>query len=60
MEDQVNFCIDLITEKMSEAIAHLQLELSKIRAGRASTSVLDGVVVDYLSLIHISEPTRPY
>ena len=47
MEDQVNFCIDLITEKMSEAIAHLQLELSKIRAGRASTSVLDGVVVDY-------------
>jgi len=47
MEEQVNFCIDLITEKMSEAIAHLQLELSKIRAGRASTSVLDGVVLDY-------------
>jgi len=47
MEEQVNFCIDLINEKMSEAITHLQLELSKIRAGRANTSVLDGVVLDY-------------
>tara|TARA_B100000902_G_scaffold344993_1_gene350723 strand:+ start:592 stop:1155 length:564 start_codon:yes stop_codon:yes gene_type:complete len=47
MEDQVNFCIDVATEKMSDSINHLQSELSKIRAGRANTSVLDGVSVDY-------------
>ena len=47
MEDQVNFCIDLATEKMNESIIHLQSELSKIRAGRANTSILDGVLVDY-------------
>ena len=47
MEDQLNFCIDLANEKMNESISHLQTELSKIRAGRANTSILDGVLVDY-------------
>ncbi len=47
MEEQVNFCLDLASEKMSSAITHLQLEFSKIRAGRASTSILDGLLVDY-------------
>ncbi|MBF25794.1 MAG: ribosome recycling factor [Flavobacteriales bacterium] len=47
MEEQVNFCIDLATEKMNDSVNHLQSELSKIRAGRANTSVLDGVNVDY-------------
>ena len=37
----------IVTEKMNEAISHLQLELSKIRAGRANTSILDGVLIDY-------------
>ena len=47
MEEQVSFIVDLATEKMNEAISHLNVELSKIRAGRASTSILDGVMVDY-------------
>jgi len=47
MEEQVNFILDLVSEKMKEAINHLDLELSKIRAGRANTSILDGVLVDY-------------
>ena len=47
MEEQVNFILDLVAEKMKEAIIHLELELSKIRAGRANTSILDGVLVDY-------------
>jgi len=47
MEEQVSFLKDLATEKMRESIAHLSLELSKIRAGRANTSVLDGLLVDY-------------
>ena len=47
MEEQVNFILDLVSEKMKEAITHLDFELSKIRAGRANTSILDGVLVDY-------------
>ena len=47
MEEQVDFILDLVSEKMKESIVHLELELSKIRAGRANTSILDGVLVDY-------------
>jgi ribosome recycling factor len=32
---------------MKKAINHLEIELSKIRAGKASPSILDGVNVDY-------------
>ena len=47
MEEKVKFILDLGSEKMSESITHLNVELSKIRAGRANTSVLDGIMVDY-------------
>ena len=40
-------------EKMNNCVAHLDRELTSIRAGRANPGILD------LSLIHISEPTRP-
>ena len=32
---------------MQKAIAHLEVELNKIRAGKASPAMLDGVMVDY-------------
>ena len=44
---------DLITiladteSSMTKAIAHLETELGRIRAGKASPSMLDGVMVDY-------------
>mgnify|MGYP001170428835 CR=1 FL=1 len=47
MEEKVNFYLDFANEKMQDSINRLQSELSKIRAGRASTSVLDGIMVDY-------------
>ena len=47
MEEKINFYLDFANEKMQESINHLHSELSKIRAGRASTSVLDGIMVDY-------------
>jgi len=47
MEDKVKFFLDLGNDKMGESITHLNVELSKIRAGRANTSVLDGIMVDY-------------
>ena len=32
---------------MQKAITHLEVELNKIRAGKASPAMLDGVMVDY-------------
>jgi ribosome recycling factor len=34
-------------ESMKKAISHLEAEIQKIRAGKASPQVLDGIVVDY-------------
>jgi ribosome recycling factor len=36
-----------LDESMSKAIKSLQSNLTKVRTGRASASVLDGIVVDY-------------
>lgn len=37
--------IQQFEEKMNQAIAHFQEELKKVRTGRASASMLDGVIV---------------
>lgn len=34
-------------EAMDKAISHLESELTKVRAGKASPSIIDGIVVDY-------------
>ena len=54
MNEEINFCLDLAKEQMQESIDHLEISLSKIRAGKASPQMLRAVKVDYyLSLIHI-------
>lgn len=35
------------TADMKKAVAHLETELSKIRAGKASPAILDGIMVEY-------------
>jgi ribosome recycling factor len=35
------------TEKMSKAVEHVRVEFIKIRTGKASTALLDGIKVDY-------------
>lgn len=35
------------TTDMKKAIAHLETELAKIRAGKASPAILDGIMVEY-------------
>ncbi|WP_372774678.1 ribosome recycling factor [Mangrovibacterium sp.] len=47
MEEEVELILDLCKEKMAQAIEHLEKELVHIRAGKASTRMLDGVMVDY-------------
>jgi ribosome recycling factor len=47
MNEEVQLYIDDAKEKMAKAIQHLENELVKIRAGKASPSMLQGVMVDY-------------
>ena len=47
MEEEVQLYLDDAKERMENAIAHLERELVKIRAGKANPQMLDGVMVDY-------------
>lgn len=47
MEEEVEFVLDICKEKMGGAVEHLEKELHHIRAGKASPSMLDGVLVEY-------------
>ena len=47
MEENTKFIFDSALNSMEQSVKHLQKELSKIRAGRASTSILDGIMVNY-------------
>jgi ribosome recycling factor len=47
MNEEVTFAIDSCKELMDKAISHLITELTKVRAGKANPSMLDGVKVDY-------------
>jgi ribosome recycling factor len=46
MED-IQFILDATKEAMSDALTHLQKRLLTIRAGKASPTMLQGVMVDY-------------
>lgn len=45
--EDLAFIIDDAAEIMNKAIIHLEAELTKIRAGKATPSMLDGINVDY-------------
>ena len=47
MNDEVDLILEDAEEKMQRALKHLDNELQKIRAGRASVNMLDGLQVDY-------------
>lgn len=47
MTDDVSTTIGNTDEQMKKAISHLEVELTKIRAGKANPQMLDGLVVDY-------------
>ena len=47
MNEDILFCLEITKEQMQESINHLELNLSKIRAGKASPQMLRSVVVDY-------------
>ncbi|HOI88507.1 MAG TPA: ribosome recycling factor [Lentimicrobium sp.] len=47
MNEEVRFILDEAEESMQNALVHLEKEFHKIRAGKASPAMLEGVRVDY-------------
>lgn len=47
MNEEIQFTLDAAKESMDKAIIHLEKEFVKIRAGKASPSMLANVMVDY-------------
>ncbi len=47
MTEESNFVIEETTESMDSAIHHFEFELHKIKAGKASPQMLEGVKVEY-------------
>jgi ribosome recycling factor len=45
--EEINLILEDAKEAMEKSLAHLNVELGKIRAGRANPSMLDSVKVDY-------------
>ena len=47
MNEEIQMALEEARDKMDKAIARLEGELSKIRAGKAHPSMLESVRVDY-------------
>ena len=47
MEEDTEMQLEELKESMEKSLHHTQQEISKIRAGRASPDMLDGVLVEY-------------
>lgn len=45
--EEVTLALDIAEDLMKKAIGHLEVELAKIRAGKANPQMLDGIMVDY-------------
>lgn len=45
--EEIELVLDMTKDTMDRALKHTQIELSKIRAGRASAQMLDGIMVEY-------------
>lgn len=47
MEDDIAIILEECKENMEKGIRHFESELTKIRAGKASPDMLDGIMVEY-------------
>jgi ribosome recycling factor len=61
--EEIDLLLDMAQDAMERAMKHTQIELSKIRAGKASTSMLDGIQVEYYGIMtpisQVSSLTTP-
>ncbi len=47
MDEKIKIQLEEAKDNMIKAVDHVEVELSKIRAGKASPQMLDGLMVDY-------------
>jgi ribosome recycling factor len=47
MEEEIQLHLEDAKEKMEKAVSHLEDELLRVRAGKATPNILDGITVDY-------------
>jgi ribosome recycling factor len=47
MQEEIDLVIETTEESMQASLLHLQKELNKIRSGKASPDMLDGLRIDY-------------
>jgi len=47
MTEELSLIIEDTHDSMKKAIAHLEAELVKVRAGKATPNIVDGIIVDY-------------
>ena len=61
--EEIELYLDEAKDQMNNALTHVSLELTKIRAGKANPSMLDGIMVPYYGatspLQQISSMTTP-
>jgi ribosome recycling factor len=57
MTEETEFCLEEAREGMQNAVIHLEKEFQKIRAGKASPQMLEGVKIDYYGVMTPIEQT---
>ncbi|MFN8430902.1 MAG: ribosome recycling factor [Spirosomataceae bacterium] len=61
--EEIDLLLEMAQEHMERALKHTQIELTKIRAGKASTTMLDGIQIEYYGMMsplgQVSSITTP-
>lgn len=61
--EEIDLILDMAEDGMDRAMKHTQIELTKIRAGKASVNMLDGIQVEYYGVMsplsQVSSITTP-
>lgn len=61
--EEIDLLLEMAQENMERALKHTQIELTKIRAGKASTTMLDGIQIEYYGIMsplgQVSSITTP-
>ena len=61
--EEIDLFLDMAQDGMERALKHTQIELSKIRAGKANANMLDGIMIDYYGamtpITQVSSITTP-
>ena len=57
MHEEIEFTLMETSEGMQQAVQHLEKEFQKLRAGKASAQMLEGVKIDYYGVVTPIEQT---